>query len=99
MTFRLKFSEESAAQLRHLKQEPGQKAPYKAVLKTLGFMETNLKHPGLQTHEHSTLSRTYGKKVFESYAQNRTPGAYRIFWIYGPGRGELTIVAIVPHPE
>jgi hypothetical protein len=36
--------------------------------------------------------------VFESYVQNRTPGAYRVFWCYGPEQGQITIVAITPHP-
>jgi hypothetical protein len=38
--------------------------------------------------------------VFEAYAQNRTPGAYRIFWCYGPDKdkGDITITAITPHP-
>jgi hypothetical protein len=36
--------------------------------------------------------------MFEAYAQNDTPGAYRIMWCYGPGKGEITIVAITPHP-
>jgi hypothetical protein len=43
--------------------------------------------------------------VFEAYAQNQTPGAYRVFFMYGPDRVEgkkrtavLTIIAITPHP-
>jgi hypothetical protein len=46
-----------------------------------------------------------GEKVFEAYAQNDTPGAYRIFWHYGPDEGSgnkriavITVVAIIPHP-
>lgn len=31
-------------------------------------------------------------------AQNKTPGADRIFWCYGPEKGEMTIIAITPHP-
>lgn len=61
-------------------------------------METNLKHPSLHTHEYIDLKGGYGEKVFESYAQNRTPGAYRIFWHYGPKKNQITIVAIIPHP-
>jgi hypothetical protein len=37
-------------------------------------------------------------KVFEAYAQNKTPGAYRVFWCYGPEQGEITVIAITPHP-
>ena len=61
-------------------------------------MEADLRHPSLQTHEYSTLGKTMGVKVFESYAQNRTPGAYRVFWHYGPKSGQITVVAIVSHP-
>jgi len=38
-----------------------------------------------------------GAKVFEVYVQNRTPGAYRLFWCYGPEKREITIIAITPH--
>lgn len=38
------------------------------------------------------------QKVFEAYAQNQTPGVYRVFWCYGPAREELTIITITPHP-
>jgi hypothetical protein len=61
-------------------------------------METNLRHPGLETHEFSSLQGPDGEKVFESYAQNKTPAAYRIFWYYGPGHGIITVFAITPHP-
>jgi hypothetical protein len=39
-----------------------------------------------------------GKKVFEAYAEQKTPAAFRVFWHYGPGREQLTIVAITRHP-
>lgn len=60
-------------------------------------METNLRHPSLHTHKFSDLSCKLGD-VFETYAQNRTPGAYRIFWAYGPSKGEIYILDITPHP-
>jgi len=37
-------------------------------------------------------------KVFEAYVQNRTPGAYRVFWCYGPEPIQITVIAITPHP-
>jgi hypothetical protein len=54
----------------------------------------------LQTHPYSSIANPYDpkQKVFEAYAQNQTPGAYRVFWCCGPGNGELTIIAITPHP-
>jgi len=48
-------------------------------------METNLRHPSLNTHKLKTLSGPGGEEIFEAYAQNETPGAYRIIWYYGPG--------------
>lgn len=73
---------------------------FKQVHKALGLLRANPRHPGLQTHEYYSLRNPFSDKdkVFEAYAQNRTPGAYRIFWCYGPGKGELTIIAITPHP-
>lgn len=96
--FELLFTEESEQQLITIENNKSKKSIFKAVAKTLGLMQVNLKHPSLKTHEHTRLSRERGYKVFESYAQNNTPGAYRIFWYYGPKKNEITISAIVPHP-
>ena len=62
------------------------------------MMETNLRHPGLHTHKYDSLTGEHGEDVFEAYAENKTPAAYRIFWHYGPGKGRITIVAITDHP-
>ncbi len=98
MIFELVFTEKAGDQLDILEQSKDKKFVLKAVHKTLGLMEANLKHPSLQTHEYSSLEGDNGEKVFESYAQNRTHGAYRIFWHYGPQKRQITVVAIVPHP-
>jgi len=73
---------------------------FKQVTKTIGLLRANPRHPGLQTHEFTALDHPYdpSAKVFEAYAQHRTPGAYRVFWCYGPGKGTITIIAITPHP-
>lgn len=73
---------------------------FKQVQNCIQKLLQNPKHPGLKTHEYSSLEHPYDKKkkVFEAYAQNQTPGAYRVFWCYGPGDDEITIVAITPHP-
>lgn len=70
------------------------------VAKTIKFLKENPRHPGLNTHEYSTIPNPFGKnaKVFEAYAQNKTPGAYRVFWCYGPDKNDITIIAITPHP-
>jgi hypothetical protein len=73
---------------------------FKQVFKCVQLLADNPRHPGLQTHEYYSLIHPYDKnqKVFEAYAQNRTPGAYRIFWCYGPDKNQITIIAITPHP-
>jgi hypothetical protein len=67
--------------------------------KALGLLSANPFYPSLESHEISSLSRKYGKKVFESYLENHTPGAARMFWAYGPDRADITILALEPHPE
>jgi len=74
------------------------KAECEAVLKALGFMETNLRHPGLQTHKYHSFSGPRGEEIFESYAQQRRPAAQRIFWCYGPEQGVITVITILSHP-
>ena len=39
-----------------------------------------------------------GLEAPKRVAENNTPAAYRIFWFYGPGKKEITIIAITPHP-
>jgi len=73
---------------------------FKQVHKTITLLANNPRHPGLQTHEYTSINNPFApsEKVFEAYAQQRTPSAYRVFWCYGPGRNEVTIIAITPHP-
>lgn len=98
LRFALIFTAAAAAQLDDLKRDKSKAAVLKAVRKTLSLMETNLRHPGLNTHKFLSLKGPDGEDVFEVYAQQRTPAAYRIFWSYGPARGQITIIAVTPHP-
>lgn len=98
MKFQLRFTDEAKTNLEALRRDPSKEAALKAVQKALGYMETNLRHPGLNTHKYASIRGPRGEDVFESYAQNQTPGAYRIFWYYGPEKGRISIIAVVPHP-
>ena len=73
---------------------------FKQVLKCIDLLQSNPRHPGLNTHEYDSIENPYdpAAKVFGAYVQNRTLGAYRVFWCYGPKKSEITIIAIVPHP-
>ncbi|MSQ71798.1 MAG: hypothetical protein EXR27_11005 [Betaproteobacteria bacterium] len=77
-----------------------QEGLFKQVVKCVELLQASPRHPGLQTHEYHSIESPYDPdaKVFEAYAQNRTPGAYRVFWCYGPKKAEITIIAITPHP-
>ena len=98
MAFKLEFTEQASDDLDALESHAGLAKRLKAVRKALGLLETNPRHPGLQTHKYDSLRGPNGEDVFEAYAENRTPAAWRIFWHYGPGLKKITIVAITPHP-
>lgn len=98
MQFKLQFSEEAKLKLLALEHDKSKKGLLKQIRRVLGFMETNLRHPSLNTHKFREISCKLGD-VFETYAQNNTPGAYRVFWAYGPAKRELYIIDITPHPS
>lgn len=74
------------------------KSKHRKVLKTLGLIESNPRHPGLRTHKFKSLSGPNGEDVFEAYVEQGTPGAWRVFWYYGPGRATIRILTIARHP-
>ncbi len=95
----LRFTPEAKRNIDELERTPSKTGVLRQVRKTLGLLETNLRHPSLNTH------RFESQDVFEAYEQQHTPGAYRVLFYYGPDRRQgqrriavLTIVAITPHP-
>jgi hypothetical protein len=76
-----------------------EKRHFKKLVKTLSNLSANPRHPGLESHEIADLSRRYGLRVWQSYLENKTPAAGRLFWVYGPGRGDITVIGLEPHPE
>jgi hypothetical protein len=96
--FELEWTDEAKATYIRLKSNASQKKRYKAVKKTIGLLAKNPRHKSLQTHPYFSLKGPNGEKVFEAYAEQKTPAAYRAFWFYGPSRGKITIFAITPHP-
>lgn len=111
-TFSVLWTPEAAgqyAQLRALAESPRtrlgagkqsrEEGLFKQVHKCLILLADNPRHPGLRTHVFTSCNHPFDlkQKVFVAYAQNRTPAAYRVFWCYGPGVKEMTIIAITPH--
>lgn len=98
MSFFLSLTSSAKQSLKELKDSAGQTKRFKAVSKALKFLAEDPRHPSLQTHQYLSLSGPNGEKVFESYAEQDTPAAYRIFFYYGSSRGEIVVFAITPHP-
>lgn len=104
MSYELLYTEDADRQLDKLETSKSLKIQYKAVVKALKFLEENPLHPSLKTHKYTSLIGPDGVDVFEAYAQNNTPGAWRIFWCYHPQKkktdlkGFITVIAITPHP-
>jgi hypothetical protein len=96
--FEIFLTDEAKNQLERLKKDKGLEKRYNAVKKAIHFSSENPRHRSLKTHEFTSLTGPNGEKIFEAYAEQSTPAAYRIFWYYGPGRNQMTILAITPHP-
>lgn len=92
------FTNLAKEQLGKIKRDKGLTKRYKAVLSALGKLQHNPRHPGLNTHSYESLQGFSGEKIFEAYAENNTPAAYRLFFHYGPGEKVITIYSIQPHP-
>ncbi|MDY6282160.1 MAG: hypothetical protein SPL40_03710 [Erysipelotrichaceae bacterium] len=72
---------------------------YKKWGKALKLLSDNPRHPSLKTHDIEELSNRYGRSVWQSYLENKTSGAMRMYWVYGPDLQSITIIGLEPHPE
>lgn len=99
MAFELLFTPEAGGMLDAMEANRAHAAKLRKIRKTLALLESNPRHPGLQSHQYESLAGPNGEKVWESYVENRTPGAWRIWWWYGPGKQQITILTIGPHPD
>ena len=72
---------------------------YKKWGKALKLLSDNPRHPSLQTHDIRELTERYGERVWQSYLENKTSGAMRMYWVYGPDSKSITIIGLEPHPE
>ena len=74
------------------------KKQLKAVRNALAYLQSNPRHPSLRAQQYTAIEGPCGEEIFEAYAENNTPAAYRIFWYYGPQKNQITVVAITRHP-
>jgi hypothetical protein len=104
--YKLKFSTEASNQYQAL--VAGGKATaqkLKKVQRALGRIEEDPRYPGLNSHQYENFPGAPDVKVWDSYVENNTPSAWRIFWMYGPDEivegkkiAVITMLAITPHP-
>lgn len=67
---------------------------FKKAVKLL--REVGPSHPGLRTHKMSVWCGPNGEPVWNSYVENATPSAWRMYWIYdGPDR--IHVLSVGPH--
>lgn len=96
--FRLLFTSEARAILDDLAR-PRHEVKRKKVRKSLRLLrDVGPAHPGLNSHRYQSMAGPNGEEIWESYVENRTPGAWRIWWTYGPSPDTITIVTVGPHP-
>ena len=102
MAYKLRFSTRVAETLKELEDgDPNQQTKLKKIRRALARLEQNPRHPGLASHVYESFPVDRDVKVWDSYVENNTPSAWRIFWRYGPDEPDvavITILAIGPHP-
>ena len=67
--------------------------------KAMRLLSQDPSYPSLHTHDIEPLTKRYGVKVWQSYLENKTSGAMRMYWVYGPDQKSITIIGLEPHPE
>jgi len=102
VTFKLRFATRAAETLKEPENgDPNQLAKLKNVRRALARLEQDPRHPGLASHPYESFPVDSEVKVWDSYIENKSPSAWRIFWRYGPdepGLSVITVLAIGPHP-
>jgi len=93
----LKYTDEAKRNLADLKKK-GQVKKLKKIKETLDKLKENPRYPGLHTHKYKSFKGNFEEDIFQSYIENKTPGAFRVFWHYGPDKTVITIVAVTAHP-
>ena len=67
--------------------------------KALKLLSLDPFYQSLRTHEIPPLTARYGLSVWQSYLENRKSSPMRMYWVYGPGKMDITVIGLEPHPE
>jgi hypothetical protein len=104
--YKLRFTEDAEETYRRLENGgTPMAAKLKKVRKALAHLQENPRYPGLSSHQYESFPGFEDEKVWDSYVENNTPSAWRIYWKYGPDEkneaGDLvsiiSILVIGPH--
>jgi len=68
------------------------------IVRCLAKLGSNPRHPGLNSHSYAEIRGPLGEQIWESYVENNTTSAWRVWWFYGPEQGEITVYLIAEHP-
>lgn len=97
--FELLYTCEAEKVINDLRAKQQYASKLKKIRKALRRLEqAGRRRPGLRSHDYKSIPGPGGDTLWESYVENETASAWRIWWIYGPGDGQLTIVTVGPHP-
>ena len=68
------------------------------INRVLSYLKLDPNYHRLKTHEIADLSRKHSRKIYCSYVEEEIPKAYRMLWAFGPGKEEISVLWIGPHP-
>lgn len=71
---------------------------YRKVVRCFAKLEQDPAYPGLNSHPFENIKGPLGERIWESYVENNSPSAWRVWWYYGPGTGEISVFTVGPHP-
>lgn len=90
--YKLVLAPEVDSDLKTLRADKSRQKIFKAVTKRLEFLANDPKHKSLQTHPFKSGFGPDNERIWVSYAENKTPDAWRILWYYPKGRRMVIVV-------
>lgn len=96
--FKILWTDQAEEQFLEL-QHKGPSGKFVKISKTLEILATHgPKYRSLHSHKYLSIKGPNGEDVWESYVENKTSSAWRIWWMYGPTTNVITLIMIGKHP-
>ena len=95
--FTIKTTLEFDTQLARIARDDAGK--HRKVLKTIRILrDLGPAYPSLHSHKYQSLTGPNNEDIWESYVENQTPGAWRLFWCYARHPDVIILITVGPHP-